>query len=89
MYKWDKVVKSGLSKFFKGSLPQNLLSPLLNTLSQMSDINVYLYYADLWTRHLPIFYCSMLSSKLNLHKKCFSLAIMMILDHVFHQGYQL
>ena len=33
--KWDKVFKSGLSKFFKGCLPHNLLSPLLNTLSQM------------------------------------------------------
>ena len=29
----DKVLKSRLSKFFKGCLPQNLLSPLLNTLS--------------------------------------------------------
>ena len=28
----DKVFKSRLSKFFKGWLPQNLLSPLLNTL---------------------------------------------------------
>ena len=25
-----QIVKSGLSKFFKGCLPQNLLSPLLN-----------------------------------------------------------
>ena len=33
--KWDKVFKSGLSKFFKGCLPQNFLSPLLNTLFQM------------------------------------------------------
>ena len=33
-HRWDKVFKSGLSKFFKGCLPQNLLSPLLNTLSQ-------------------------------------------------------
>ena len=33
--KWDKIFKSGLSKFFKGCLPQNLLSPLLNTLSQI------------------------------------------------------
>ena len=32
-YIWDKVFKSGLSKFFKGCLPQNLLSPLLNTFS--------------------------------------------------------
>ena len=32
---WDKVLKSGLSKFFKGCLPQNLLSPLLNTLPQL------------------------------------------------------
>ena len=28
-----RVFKSGLSKFFKSSLPQNLPSPLLNTLS--------------------------------------------------------
>ena len=33
--KWDKVCKSGLSKFFKGCLPQNLFSLLLNTLSQI------------------------------------------------------
>ena len=33
--KWDKVFKSGLSTFFKGCLPQNVLSPLLNTSSQM------------------------------------------------------
>ena len=33
---WDKVSKSGLSKFFKGCLPQNLLSPLLNTLSHLN-----------------------------------------------------
>ena len=32
---WDKVFKNGLSKFFKGCLPQNLLSPLLHTLSQI------------------------------------------------------
>ena len=32
---WDKVFKSGLCKFFKGCLPQNLLSPLLNTLSHL------------------------------------------------------
>ena len=35
--KWDKVFKSGLSKFFKGCLSQNILSPLLNTLSQISQ----------------------------------------------------
>ena len=33
--KWDKVFKSGLSEFFKGCIPQNLHSPLLNTLSQI------------------------------------------------------
>ena len=32
---WDKVFKSELSKFFKGYLPQNLLSPFLNTLFHM------------------------------------------------------
>ena len=32
---WDKVFKSGLSKFFKSCLPQNLLSPLLNALSHL------------------------------------------------------
>ena len=39
-YIWGKVFKSGLSKFFKGCLPQNLLSPLLNTLSRM-QCNIY------------------------------------------------
>ena len=34
-YIWDKVFKSGLSKFFKGCLRQNLRSPLFNTLSYM------------------------------------------------------
>ena len=34
--KWAKVLKSGLNKFIKGFLPQNLFSPLLNTLSQMT-----------------------------------------------------
>ena len=29
---WDQVFKTGLSKFFKGCLPQTLPSPLLNTL---------------------------------------------------------
>ena len=33
--KFNKVFKSGLSKFFKGYLLQNLLSPFLNSLSQM------------------------------------------------------
>ena len=47
---WDKVLKSGLSKFcgcrpypfkfFKGCLLQNLLSPFLNTLSHMSGMKV-------------------------------------------------
>ena len=32
---WDKVFKSGLSTFFKGCHPQNLLSKLLNALPQM------------------------------------------------------
>ena len=32
---WDKVFKSELSKFFKSCLPQNLLCPLLNTLSHL------------------------------------------------------
>ena len=35
---WDKVFKSELSKFFKGCLPQNLLSPLLNTLSHFETV---------------------------------------------------
>ena len=30
-----KVLKKGLSKFFKGFLPQNFLSLLLNTLSHI------------------------------------------------------
>ena len=29
---WNKVFKSGLTKFFKGCLPQNLISLPLNTL---------------------------------------------------------
>ena len=36
---WDKVFKSSRPyrlKFFKGCLPQNLLRPLLNTLSNIS-----------------------------------------------------
>ena len=32
------------SKFFKGSHPQNLLSPLLNTLSQMKQIKFFFWY---------------------------------------------
>ena len=32
IYIWDKVLKSGLRKLLKACLPQNLLSPLLNTL---------------------------------------------------------
>ena len=35
IHMWDKVFTSGLSKFSKGCLPHNLLSPLLNTLSHM------------------------------------------------------
>ena len=31
----DKVFKNGLSKFFKDCLPQNVLSPLMNTLSHI------------------------------------------------------
>ena len=34
-YNWDKVFNSGLSILFKVCLPQNLLSPLLNTLSHL------------------------------------------------------
>ena len=34
-FKWDKVFKSGLSKFFKGCFPQNLFSPPLNNLSHI------------------------------------------------------
>ena len=33
--KSDKVFKRGLTKFFKGCSPQNLLSQFLNTFSQM------------------------------------------------------
>ena len=36
-YIWDKIFKSGVSKFFKGCLPQYLLSPLLNTLSHLKN----------------------------------------------------
>ena len=43
---WDKVFKNGLSKFFKGCLPQNLLSPLLHTLSQIlgSKIELLIFH---------------------------------------------
>ena len=44
--KWDKVFKSGLSKFFKGCFPQNLLSPHLNTLYQMSFANEKGQYSE-------------------------------------------
>ena len=33
---WTKYPKNGLSKFFKGCLPQNLFRPLLNTLPHLS-----------------------------------------------------
>ena len=35
IYIWDKVLKSGLRKPLKACLPQNLLSPLLNTLPHL------------------------------------------------------
>ena len=35
--KCDKVFKSGISKFFNGYLPQILLGPFLNTLSQVME----------------------------------------------------
>ena len=41
-YIWGKVFKSGISKFFKGYLPQNLLSPVLNTLSHIKYSNMIL-----------------------------------------------
>ena len=44
---WDKVFKSGLSKFFKGCLPQKLLSPLLNTLSHILSIKVIAFNVTL------------------------------------------
>ena len=50
--KWDKVFKSGLSKFFKARLPQNLLSPLLNTLSQIQANSII--KTDI-SDHYPIF----------------------------------
>ena len=34
-FKWGKVLESGIKKFFKGCLPQNLHSSLLNILSQV------------------------------------------------------
>ena len=53
---WDKKFKSGLSKFcgrqplkanfksfFKGCLPQNLLSPLLNTLSHIKTTKFLIF----------------------------------------------
>ena len=47
----DKVFKSGLSKFFKGCLPQNLLSPLLNTQTN-GVINDYFFDQIIRLRHL-------------------------------------
>ena len=38
LHKTSSVFKSGLSKFFEGCLPQNLLSPFLNTFSQFYDM---------------------------------------------------
>ena len=39
-HKWDKVFKSGLNNFCGRQPLKNLLSPLLNTLSQMSGVFV-------------------------------------------------
>ena len=58
-YKWDKVFKNGPSKicgrqplknpfkFFKGCLPQILLGPFLNTLSQISLFTYFLDYQQI------------------------------------------
>ena len=44
----------GLLKFFKGCLPQNLLSPLLNVLSQMVLIATWLN-SDFLSHNLDLF----------------------------------
>ena len=41
---WGKVFKSRLSNFFKGCLPQSLLSRLLNSLSHMSCLGIFICY---------------------------------------------
>ena len=56
--KWDKVFKSGLSKFFKGCFPQNLLSPHLNTLYQMSFANEKVNIQKILTPNTRI-YCKL------------------------------
>ena len=48
VFRWSKVFKSGLGKFFKGYLPQNLLSPLLNSLSHMFLIFAFWPYLQNW-----------------------------------------
>ena len=41
---WGKVFKSGLSNFFKGCLPQSLLSRLLNSLSHILCLGIFICY---------------------------------------------
>ena len=45
---WDKLFKSGLSKFCGRQPFENLLSPLLNT---FSHFNSFLYFAEAIVRH--------------------------------------
>ena len=44
---WDKLFKSGLSKFFGRQPLKNLLSPLLNTLSHIESLLKKSFFLDL------------------------------------------
>ena len=44
----EQIFKSGLSKFFKDSFPQSLLSPLLNTLSHLIRHSNVMQYPKVW-----------------------------------------
>ena len=85
---WDKVFKSGLSKFFKGCLPQNLLGLLLNTLYPIRYWR-YHWQSDLTARRddftshtgsneFPLFFCATQWVKDN------SVAARLILSQMFH-----
>ena len=51
----DKVFKRGLSKFFKGCLPQNSLSPLLNTLSHLTMVPQGKSCLQSWPKYFETF----------------------------------
>ena len=57
---WNKVFKSGLIKFFKGGLPQNLLSPLLNALFHLLMVKISIHQTKLSTKK---FFCIRVRNK--------------------------